>query len=177
MHLFHIFSHSSKQEENADAGMSFISSVAAASISSIVPKWCARSGRFSLLNSQKSSGAKFGDYDGCGTIWVPVVVKNSKWWPLGSAHYRCAKTSCCFPPNPAAFAGWRNATTALRLDSSVCSPFVHSKEIPCEPTHGNQRIRQNRIDLRPALARLLGLRLVLFVHIFLRHIFFHEGFL
>ena len=45
---------------------------------SIVSKRCPRSGLLSLGNSQKSQGAKLGEYGGCGTICVEFLAKWSR---------------------------------------------------------------------------------------------------
>jgi len=55
--------------------MAFNTFFDSAFISSIESKRYPRSGFLSLLNSQKSHGAKSGEYGGCGTIWVEFLAK------------------------------------------------------------------------------------------------------
>jgi len=55
--------------------MAFNTFFDSAFISSIESKRYLRSGLLSLLNSQKSHGAKSGEYGGCGTIWVEFLAK------------------------------------------------------------------------------------------------------
>ena len=63
---------------NSISGIAFNAFFDSACISSIVSKWCPRSGFLSLRNSQKSHGAKPGKYGGCRTICVEFLAKWSR---------------------------------------------------------------------------------------------------
>ena len=99
MHLCQRFFQSSKHLLNSISGIALKAFFDSARISSIVSKRCPRSGLLSLGNSQKSHGAKSGEYGDCGTICVEFLAKWS--WRTNvqceTAHYRDAKTTSCLP--------------------------------------------------------------------------------
>ena len=78
MHLCQRFFQSSKHLLNSISGIAFTVFFDSACISSIVSKRCPRSGLLSLGNSQKSHGAKSGEYGGCGTTCVEFLAKWSR---------------------------------------------------------------------------------------------------
>ena len=78
MHLCQRFFQSSKHLLNSISGIAFKAFFNSVCISSIVSKRCTRSGLLSLENSQKSHGAKSGEYGGCGTICVEFLAKWSR---------------------------------------------------------------------------------------------------
>ena len=96
MHLCQRFFQSSKYLLNSISRIAFKAFFDSACSSSIVSKRCPRSGLLSLKNSQKSHGAKSGEYGACGTICV-------SFWRNGHeervqcemAHYRDAKNTSC----------------------------------------------------------------------------------
>ena len=78
MHLCQRFFQSSKHLLNSISGIAFKAFFDSACIFSIVLKRCPRGGLLSLGNSQKSHGAKSGEYGGCGTICVEFLAKWSR---------------------------------------------------------------------------------------------------
>ena len=78
MHLCQRFFQSSKHLLNSISRIAFKAFFDSACISSIVSKRCPRSGLLSLGNSQKSHGAKSGEYGGCETVCVEVLAKWSR---------------------------------------------------------------------------------------------------
>jgi len=72
------FFQSSKQSEKFFSGMAFNTFFDSAFTSSIESKRYPQSGLLSLLNSQKSHGAKSGEYGNCRTIWVEFLTKCSR---------------------------------------------------------------------------------------------------
>ena len=78
MHVCQRFFESSKHLLNSTSGIAFKAFFDSACISSIVSKWCPRSGLLSLENSQKSHGAESGEYGGCGSIRVEFLAKWSR---------------------------------------------------------------------------------------------------
>ena len=99
MHLCQRFFQWSKHLLNSISGIAFKAFFDSAFISSILSKWCPRSGLLSLGNSQKSHGAKSGEYGGCGTICAEFLAKWSRRTRVQceTAHYRDAKTTSCLP--------------------------------------------------------------------------------
>ena len=91
MHLYQRFFQSSKHLLNSISGISFKAFFDSACISSIVSKRCPRSGLLSLGNSQKSHGAKLGEYGCCGTICVEFLAK---WSQRTSAMWDGALSWC-----------------------------------------------------------------------------------
>uniref|UniRef100_A0AAG5DWE2 Uncharacterized protein n=1 Tax=Anopheles atroparvus TaxID=41427 RepID=A0AAG5DWE2_ANOAO len=178
MHLFHLFSHSSKQVENADAGMSFSSAVAAASISSIVSKRCPRSGRFSLLNSQKSAGAKSGEYGGCRTIWVPVVAKNSlKTMAVWEGALSWCKNQLLFFHKSVRFRRMEVPNTFRKVSYRQPTIVDHQiLDLDDVGVVGRGEWSPRTVLVFDLLTAILEIT-VPFAHIFLRHGFFPEGFL
>ncbi|KAL6268141.1 hypothetical protein P5V15_001233 [Pogonomyrmex californicus] len=86
--------------------MAFNTFFVSACISSIDSKRCPQSDLLSLLNSQKSHGAKSGEYGGCGTIWIEFLAKcHEEPVQCEMAHYRGAKTMSCLPINLASWSG------------------------------------------------------------------------
>ena len=83
MHLCQRFFQSLKHLLNSISEIAFKAFFDSACISSIVSKRFPRSGLLSLGNSQKSHGAKSGEYGACGTIC--------------ETHYHDAKTTSCLP--------------------------------------------------------------------------------
>ena len=78
MHPFQSFFQSSKHLLNSISEIVFKAFFGSACISSIVWKRCPQCGLLSLRNSQKSHGAKSGEYGGCGTICVEFLAKWSR---------------------------------------------------------------------------------------------------
>ena len=76
--LMPTFFESSKHLLNSISGIAFKAFFVSDCISWIVWKWCPRSGLLSLGNSQKSHGAKSGEYGGCGTICIEFLAKWSR---------------------------------------------------------------------------------------------------
>ena len=91
MHLCQRFFQSSKHLLNSISRIAFKASFNSVCISSIVSKRCPRSGLLSLGNSQKSHGAKSGEYGGCRTICVEFL---SKWSRRTSAVWDGALSWC-----------------------------------------------------------------------------------
>ena len=97
MHLCQRFFRSSKHLLNSISGIAFKAIFDSACNSSIVSKRCARSGLLSLWNSQKSHGAKSGEYRGSGTRYALSFWRNGheERAQCETAHYRDAKTTSC----------------------------------------------------------------------------------
>ena len=91
MHWCQRFFQSSKHLLNLIFGIAFKAFFDSACISAIVSKRCPRSGILSLGNSQKSQGAKSGEYRDCGTICVEFL---SKWSRRTSAVWDGALSWC-----------------------------------------------------------------------------------
>ena len=72
------FFQSSKHLLNSISGIAFKAFFDSACVSAIVSKQCPRSGLLSLGDSQKSHGAKSGEFGGCGTMCVEFSVKWSR---------------------------------------------------------------------------------------------------
>ena len=72
------FLQSSKHAEKAYASIAFNARTVSRSIASIDSKRFPLSGLLSFDNSQKSHGAKSGEYGVCGAIWVEFLAKNSR---------------------------------------------------------------------------------------------------
>ena len=91
MHLCQRFFQSSKHLLNSIFGIVFKAFFDSACISSVMSKRCPRSGLLSLGNSQKSHGAKSGEYGRCGTICVEFLAK---WSRRTSAQWDGALSWC-----------------------------------------------------------------------------------
>ena len=78
MHFCQRFLQSSKHAEKSSVGIAFNARADSRWISSMDSKRFPRSGLLSFGNSQKSHGAKSGEYGGCGATWVEFLAKNSR---------------------------------------------------------------------------------------------------
>lgn len=76
MHLCQRFLQSSKHAEKLSVGIAFNAHTVSRSISSINSKRFPRSGVLSFGNTQKSHGAKLGEYGDCGATWVEFFGKS-----------------------------------------------------------------------------------------------------
>ena len=100
-----------------------------ACISSIVWKGCPRCGLLSLGNSQKSHGAKSGEYGGCGTICVEFLAKWSRrtsavWdgaWSWCKNHELSAQNIFW---NGVEWSSW-NANSVSKVSNCQSTIFVH----------------------------------------------------
>ena len=100
-----------------------------ACIFSIVSKRCPRSGLLSLENSQKSHGAKSGEYGGCGAICVEFLAK---WSRETSAVWDSALTWCKNHElsaqnifwNGVEWSSW-NANSVSKVSNCQSTIFVH----------------------------------------------------
>ena len=72
------FFQSSKHAEKSSLGIAFNARADSRWISSMDSKRFPRSGLLSFGNSQKSHGAKSGEYGGCGATWLEFLAKNSR---------------------------------------------------------------------------------------------------
>ena len=104
MHLFQRFFQSSKHAEKSFVGIAFNARTVSRSISSIHSKRFPRSGLLSFGNSQKSHGAKSGEYGGCGATWVEFLAKtHEESGQCATVHYLGAKSKSCCPIIPVSF--------------------------------------------------------------------------
>ena len=129
MHLCQRFFQSSKHMLNLISGIAFKTFFDSACISSIVSKRYSRSGILSLGNSQKSQGAKSGEYGGCETICVEFLAE---WSRRTSAVWDSALSWCKNHELSAQNIFWKgvewsswNTNSVSKVSNCQSTIFVH----------------------------------------------------
>ena len=127
--LMPMFFQSSKHLLNSISGIVLKAFFGSACISSIVSKWCPRSGLLSLGSSRKSHGAKSGEYGGCGRICVEFLTE---WSRRSSAVWDGALSWCKNYElsaqnifwNGVEWSSW-NANSVSKVSNCLSTIFVH----------------------------------------------------